>query len=165
MAGSPDITGCSGDCGRAKDPLAHQTLKDCDPVNHPDHYTQGKIEVIDFIDDQDLDRYQANIVKYVCRWKHKGGTQDLRKAQWYLTRYINREEGKARAKELSALKAEAYAIGLGIKAKQEADYDRPRPGEVLPTCRPCSEEELLDARLCTGCARNPYRHYHIERRK
>lgn len=61
-----------------------------DPVNHPSHYTYGTIEVIDVIDGLDLDFYQAQIVKYVARWKRKGGVQDLQKAQWYLNRYIER---------------------------------------------------------------------------
>ena len=63
-----------------------------DPVNHPPWYTMGKIEVIDFIEDQELDYHLACVVKYVCRAKHKGKEQeDLLKAQWYLNRYIAKE--------------------------------------------------------------------------
>lgn len=59
------------------------------PINHPQHYTFGKIEVIDFIDDQFMDFYTASIVKYLCRAPHKGQQiSDLKKAQWYLTRLI-----------------------------------------------------------------------------
>jgi len=59
-----------------------------DLVNHPPHYTTGKIEVIDFIEDQDLPYHLANAVKYIARCRHKGTeAQDINKAIWYLQRY------------------------------------------------------------------------------
>ena len=36
-------------------------------VKHPSHYNKGKIEVWDFIQDQELDFFEGNIVKYICR--------------------------------------------------------------------------------------------------
>jgi len=61
-----------------------------DMVNHPPHYTTGKIEVIDFLEDQQLPYHLACVVKYVCRCRHKGSEiEDLRKARWYLDRYLN----------------------------------------------------------------------------
>lgn len=60
-----------------------------DLVNHPPHYTKGKIEVIDFIEDQQLGFHEAQVIKYVARAKHKGNEmQDLMKARWYLDRLI-----------------------------------------------------------------------------
>ena len=60
-----------------------------DPINHPDHYNQGKIEVIEFIEDQELPYHEANAVKYICRSRFKGNrVQDLKKAVWYLNRRI-----------------------------------------------------------------------------
>lgn len=62
-----------------------------DPVNHPSHYTDGKIEVIDFIEDKKLPFHLGNVVKYVSRAgkKDKAKTiEDLKKAQWYLNRYV-----------------------------------------------------------------------------
>ena len=62
-----------------------------DPVNHPSHYTSGKIEVIDFIEDQKLDFHLANAVKYICRAGKKNPEktqEDLEKAVWYINRYI-----------------------------------------------------------------------------
>lgn len=59
-----------------------------DKVNHPDHYTQGKIECIDYIVDKGLGFFEGNIVKYITRWKHKDGLDDLKKAQWYLNKFI-----------------------------------------------------------------------------
>ena len=60
-----------------------------DPVNHPAHYKVGGIETIDFIEAKNLGYNLGNVVKYVTRADHKGNKlEDLRKAQWYLTRAI-----------------------------------------------------------------------------
>ena len=64
-----------------------------DPVNHPDHYKVGGIETIDFIEAKQLTYNIGNVVKYITRADHKGNQlQDLHKAQWYLTREIQRIE-------------------------------------------------------------------------
>ena len=62
--------------------------KDNDPIS-PQHYQQGKIQVIDFITDQKFNWLEGNIVKYICRYKTKNGLEDLYKAQFYLKRLIN----------------------------------------------------------------------------
>lgn len=60
-----------------------------DPVNHPSHYTDGGIETIDFIEAKKLPYHLGNVVKYVSRAGKKIDLlEDLRKAQWYLDRYI-----------------------------------------------------------------------------
>ena len=62
-----------------------------DPINHPAHYTTGKIEVIDYIEDQKLPYHLGNAVKYISRAgkKDKDKTvEDLKKAVWYIERYI-----------------------------------------------------------------------------
>ena len=59
-------------------------------IDHPSHYNKGKIEVIDFIEDQGLSFHLGNVIKYVARAGSKGDKlEDLKKAQWYLDRYIN----------------------------------------------------------------------------
>jgi len=58
-----------------------------DNIN-PSHYKQGSIEVIDFILDQKLTYVEGNVLKYLCRYKHKNGLEDLNKAQWYITKLI-----------------------------------------------------------------------------
>lgn len=72
-----------------------------DVINHPQHYTLGKIEVIDFIEDKDLNFNLGNVVKYVARAGHKKSSgksldakalEDLKKAQWYLNREIATRE-------------------------------------------------------------------------
>lgn len=68
-----------------------------DAVNHPAHYTSGKIEVIDFIEDQQFPYHLGNAVKYISRAGKKDPmkeTEDLRKAIWYLERYISVKEGE-----------------------------------------------------------------------
>ncbi|MBI5449356.1 DUF3310 domain-containing protein [Candidatus Gottesmanbacteria bacterium] len=65
-----------------------------DLINHPPHYTKGKIEVIDFIADQQMGYLDGNIIKYVARYRHKGSAvDDLKKAKWYLEKLIEQAEG------------------------------------------------------------------------
>ena len=62
-----------------------------DPVQHPDHYTRGGIEVIDAIEAWDLGFRLGNAIKYIARAGHKGDRlEDLRKARWYLDREIQK---------------------------------------------------------------------------
>jgi hypothetical protein len=65
-----------------------------DNVNHPKHYTQGKIEVIDFILDQKMPYLESNVLKYICRHRHKNGLEDLKKAQWYINKLIEVTENE-----------------------------------------------------------------------
>lgn len=68
-----------------------------DPVNHPAHYTDGRIEVIDFIEDKGLGFHLGNTVKYVARAGKKDpdkAVQDLEKARWYLDREISRRKAE-----------------------------------------------------------------------
>lgn len=63
-------------------------------VDHPAHYNQGSIEVIDAIEDWKLGFNDGNAVKYIARHRHKGNPiEDLRKARWYIDREIQRLEG------------------------------------------------------------------------
>ncbi len=60
-------------------------------INSPKHYTTGKYEVIDVIEDWDLNFRLANTIKYIARHKHKGKPlEDLKKALWYLEREIDK---------------------------------------------------------------------------
>lgn len=64
-----------------------------DNIHSPKHYTSGKYEVIDVIEDWDLNFRLANTVKYIARHKHKGKPlEDLKKALWYLQREIDTYE-------------------------------------------------------------------------
>ena len=62
-----------------------------DVVNHPSHYTDGKIEVIEFIEDKKLNYHRGNAIKYICRAGQKDPQkeiEDLQKAIWYINREI-----------------------------------------------------------------------------
>ena len=68
-----------------------------DNVNHPSHYTDGKIEVIDFIEDKNLNYHRGNAVKYISRAGKKNPDkeiEDLEKARWYINREIERLKEK-----------------------------------------------------------------------
>ena len=70
-----------------------------DAVQHPSHYTQGGIECIEAIRasmtaDGFCDYCKGNIIKYIWRWRSKGGVEDLKKARVYLDWLINAAEVK-----------------------------------------------------------------------
>jgi len=66
-----------------------------DDINHPAHYTQGKIETIDFI--EDLPYNEGAAIKYIVRYKYKGTPlKDLLKARWYVDRLIQNERERQR---------------------------------------------------------------------
>tara|TARA_R100001129_G_scaffold65571_1_gene44766 strand:- start:3908 stop:4147 length:240 start_codon:yes stop_codon:yes gene_type:complete len=60
-----------------------------DPVNKPQHYLHGKLEVVQAIIGLGVGYLEGNVIKYLARWKFKGDTnelklQDLLKARHYL---------------------------------------------------------------------------------
>ena len=62
-----------------------------DNVNHPAHYTDGMIEVIDYIEDKGFPYHLGNAIKYISRAGKKDPEktiEDLQKAVWYIERYI-----------------------------------------------------------------------------
>ena len=63
-------------------------------VDHPDYYKRGGVEAIDAIEAWGLGFNLGNVVKYIARAgrKTKDGLQDLKKAEWYLSREIERME-------------------------------------------------------------------------
>jgi hypothetical protein len=72
-------------------------IKVANSVDHPNHYTSGGIEVIDYIrakltPAQLKGYYVGNLLKYLSRADHKGGVEDYKKAQVYLRWLIELEE-------------------------------------------------------------------------
>lgn len=67
-------------------------------VNHPKHYTKGNIECIDAIAEaiKELQGMEAmctgNAIKYLWRWKHKNGIEDLQKCIFYINKLISIKE-------------------------------------------------------------------------
>lgn len=67
-----------------------------DMVNRPPHYTHGKYECIDvMVDTFGKEAVQhfclLNAFKYVWRSEHKNGIEDVKKAWWYLDKYLQLE--------------------------------------------------------------------------
>jgi len=75
---------------------SHVDEPQADPVNHPPHYNHGEIECIDAIRaalgrDGFIAYCRGNAIKYLWRCEHKGGMEDLHKAEWYIHR-ANQEQ-------------------------------------------------------------------------
>lgn len=90
---------------RANDDTVEQDLNECigqdiDVVNHPSHYTKGRIECIDAIDSATTGKSGieavcvANIIKYLYRYEEKNGLEDVKKAKWYINKLISELESK-----------------------------------------------------------------------
>lgn len=68
-----------------------------DNVNHPSHYETGKFECIDvMLETQGKEAVQdfcvCNAFKYLYRHGNKNGLEDIKKAIWYLNKYVELEE-------------------------------------------------------------------------
>lgn len=70
-----------------------------DNVNHPKHYGNGKIECIDvMVETQGIEAVKSfclcNAFKYLYRHNNKNGVEDIKKAHWYLDKYLELDGGK-----------------------------------------------------------------------
>lgn len=70
-----------------------------DNVNHPSHYETGKFECFDVMrevlgDNVVKDFCIANTFKYIYRHKRKNGVEDIKKAKWYIDKYLELEKNK-----------------------------------------------------------------------
>jgi len=79
-----------GHLGHKMSTFARDEMPESSLVDHPPHYTQGKFEVIEVLEDWFLkDPLLWQVGKYIARSPHKGTElQDLEKAKWYLERKI-----------------------------------------------------------------------------
>ena len=78
---------------KAVDRMKDKVKQGIDVVNHPGHYETGKFECIEVMQevmgvDAVKDFCICNVFKYVYRHKNKNGLEDLKKAQWYLNKYL-----------------------------------------------------------------------------
>lgn len=76
-----------------------------DNVNHPSHYETGKFECIEvMLETQGVEAVKnfclCNAFKYVYRTRNKNGLEDVKKAIWYLNKYV----------ELDGVKVETQAV-------------------------------------------------------
>ena len=65
-------------------------------VTNPKHYDKVgfAIQPIEYITKNEFDFLEGNVIKYVSRYQHKGGVNDLLKARTYIEFLIERERGK-----------------------------------------------------------------------
>lgn len=83
-----------------------------DIINHPSHYTDGKFETIDAIESWRLGYHLGNAVKYISRAGKKSKDtelEDLRKARWYIKRYLDYHREK-----VESIVAIDYAADKGL---------------------------------------------------
>ena len=71
------------------------TLHENEEVTNPKHYVGLGITPLEYITANELDFLEGNVVKYVTRYPHKGGVNDLLKARTYLEKLIEREVEKS----------------------------------------------------------------------
>ena len=62
-----------------------------DLIKEPPHYAENKIEPIDYIISNGLNFCEGNVIKYITRWRKKGGVEDLKKAKQYIDFMIQKE--------------------------------------------------------------------------
>lgn len=55
------------------------------------HYKQKQIQPWDYIAANGIGYFEGNVIKYVSRWRDKGGVEDLRKARHYIDKLIELE--------------------------------------------------------------------------
>ena len=78
------------------DGVTERNLYEDDEVTNPKHYDKVgfAIQPIEYITKNELDFLEGNVIKYVSRYQHKGGVNDLLKARTYIDFLIEREKGR-----------------------------------------------------------------------
>lgn len=82
-----------------KSQLFNKAVEAEDNVNKPAHYTSGKIETIDYIQDnltikEMIGFCKGNIIKYISRERLKNGLEDVKKAHYYINKLVTLMEDK-----------------------------------------------------------------------
>ena len=62
-----------------------------DNIKDPKHYAMWIIEPVQFMMENEIPYVEGNVIKYIMRWRYKGGLEDLHKAQEYLNILIKNE--------------------------------------------------------------------------
>lgn len=96
--GSRNCTACWDQLYIETEDITEPTAEVHDNVNHPKHYT-GEIECIDaMLQTQGIDVVKGfcigNAFKYLWRRKDKNGDEDIKKALWYLNKYVELVRGE-----------------------------------------------------------------------
>ena len=72
-----------------------RSLHEDEEVTSPKHYVGLGITPLEYITANELDFLEGNVIKYITRYPHKGGVNDLLKARTYLEKLIEREVEKS----------------------------------------------------------------------
>jgi hypothetical protein len=121
-------------------------------VSHPAHYNQGKIEVIEFIEDKSLGFHRGNAVKYIARAGVKDPAkeiEDLEKAVWYLNREIENVRAKKEGRDPKRPNDMVARASLN-------SYDAPpTPSTYKPICPECKVPLVGSPPFCNvaSCSR------------
>lgn len=122
-----------------------------DNVNHPSHYADKEIEVIDYIRDTlGADEFVGycigNVLKYTSRWRKKGGLEDLEKAKVYLEWGIqkqNETEGR------NGADTDAYREVVGCPSPEDIPWRTKRcrfeHGKFVDGCK------IREEKGCQNC--------------
>ena len=70
-----------------------------DVINHPEHYADTNFETIEIIEDKmTAEMFEGylvgNILKYMTRYRKKGGLEDIKKAEWYVAKLVTLMDNK-----------------------------------------------------------------------
>ncbi|PUA18275.1 DUF3310 domain-containing protein [Glaciimonas sp. PCH181] len=63
-----------------------------------DHYKNLVIQPVEYIHKNGIGFCEGSAIKYLTRWRSKGGIEDLRKAKHFIDLLIEMEQGKKEAK-------------------------------------------------------------------
>lgn len=112
-----------------------------DNVNHPSHYETGKYECIDvMIETQGIEAVKnfciCNAFKYLYRQENKNGVEDVRKAKWYLDKYLELVES-----DKEKLKKSFENLERSIENIQKNWKIPPNIEIAIPLCKHESETD------------------------
>jgi hypothetical protein len=105
------------------------------------HYTDQKIQVWDYIVANDIPYLEGNVIRYVSRWRAKGGIEDLKKASHYVQKLIELEQARLDDGKPKSVPAVPHASSTVPQTEPccECGEDYPRSdllaGEVF--CQKC----------------------------
>lgn len=123
-----------------------------------DHYKKKTIEPWDFIAANNIGFFEGNAIKYLTRWKDKGGIEDLKKANHYINKLIEIETGESpdtiRNDVSHPETPKAYnvmhngeAIGQHVPGSWSADCEKaPMIQPLVGYCNHCACQSCDDAR-------------------
>jgi len=126
-----------------------------DRVDHPTHYNTGRIEIIDFLEDQKLPPNLWNAVKYIARaGKHpdEPALRTLQKAEWYVHREIQTalwpeltsKQAQAKERELATESAPVQGMINALKSVQFHYRGAHECANPTPfTCVLCQVDEII----------------------